>query len=51
MIKDIMHGHIGDKKENTLVAHLKRKKKKDNQSFYLAVQVLHFTEHGFYDCT
>ena len=27
MIKDIMHGHIGDKKENTLVAHLKKERK------------------------
>ena len=47
-IKDIMHGHIGDRKEipllQTFFFFLK-----DNTLFYLAMQVLHLSEHNFYN--
>ena len=46
-IKDIMHGYIGDTKEITLVTHFYSFE--NNNLFNLVVQVLHLTEHGFYN--
>ena len=42
-----MHGHIGDKKENTFVT-IFFYPFEYNTSFNLVMQVLHLTEHGFY---
>ena len=46
-IKDIMHRHIRNRKENTLITNFYSFE--NYTSFNLIVQMLHLTEHGFYD--